>query len=63
MKRTKLKEIAKELLLDGLAGAYYIIGATENTENLTKEEEIIFSYIQKFGRIMSKSIGKEYYTM
>lgn len=57
-----MSEIAKEILMDSLAVAYYLL-ERDDYESLTKEEkDKIHEYISQYGTRMAKSIGKKYYT-
>lgn len=63
MKKTELKEIAKEVLKDSIAVAYYKISDNPREYNLTPEEEAqVISYINKYGEAACKAFGKEYIT-
>lgn len=60
MNKKEMREFAKDKLMEAIAIAYYKL---EN-ENLSEEEEKqITLYINQYGKIMAKAIGRRYYTM
>lgn len=62
MTKSEMREIAKEILMDSLAVAYYSL-ERDDYESLTEEEKNeIYEYISQYGTRMAKSIGKKYYT-
>lgn len=64
MTRTELKQRAKQILLDSIASAYYVIAdGGYASDDLTEEEkEQVYELIRKYGTAMAKSIGGTYYT-
>lgn len=60
MNKKKMREFAKDKLMQAIATAYYKL---EN-ENLSEEEEKqITLYINQYGKTMARAIGRRYYTM
>lgn len=62
MTRTQSKEIAKQILIDTLATAYYKLEHTKFQKYSVEEIEGIVENINKYGKAMAKAINKEYYT-
>lgn len=54
--------IAKELLIDHLAGACYSLERDEYNKYSDEEKELISNAVNKLGSKMAKAIGKEYFT-
>lgn len=64
MTKTELKQRAKEILLDRIANAYYVIadGGCQSDDLTEEEKEQVIKLINKYGKTMAKSIGETYYT-
>lgn len=60
MTKTKMRDFAKDKLMEAIAVAYYKL----EDENFTEEEiEQICKYINQYGEAMGKAINRRYYTM
>lgn len=59
MKNTKAKEIARDILQDTIAVAYYQLEEKEYTK---EEKELISKYIHEQAEKMLKSINRKYIT-
>ena len=61
MKKSEMKAIAKDILLEALACAYYKL---EDRDDVPEEEmDEVIEYINKYGTAMAARIGETYYTM
>ena len=61
--KKELTAMAKGIIMDSLASAYYKLEDSEY-DNLSEEEKTaIILQIHKFGKAMAKRIGEEYYTL
>ena len=63
MKKTELKQIAKNQLIDAIATAYY--GLEEDNDYVVlseKEQKIVNDYLRKLGTRMCRAINEEYIT-
>jgi hypothetical protein len=60
MTKTEMRSVAKDVLIDTLAVAYYKL---ENMDFSQEEQEEISSYINQYGESMAKAIGRKYFTM
>ena len=61
MKKTEQKQIAKDILLEAIACAYYKL--EEHDEVPEEEKDEISEYINKYGQAMATRIGEAYYTL
>ena len=61
MKKSEMKAIAKDILLEALACAYYKL--EEHDEVPEEEKDEIIEYINKYGQAMATRIGEAYYTL
>ena len=61
MKKSEQKQIAKDILLEALACAYYKL--EEHDEIPEEEKDEIIEYINKYGQAMATRIGEAYYTL
>ena len=59
MKKTELKEIAKNILQESIGVAYYKL---ENENFSADDEKIIIDYINKYGVSACKTFGRDYIT-
>ena len=60
MRKSEMREIAKDKLMEAIAVAYYKL----EVENFSEEEkDQICEYINQYGEAMAKAINKKYYTM
>lgn len=60
MTKKEKRQFAKDKLMESIAVAYYKL----EDEPFTEEEvEEISQYINQYGEVMAKAIGKRYYTM
>ena len=62
MTKSEQKQLAKDILLETIASAYYKL-YDEHNEISEEEKDEINKYIHKYGEAMAKRIGEEYYTM
>lgn len=62
MTRSESKEIAKQILMESLATAYYKLENTKFQHYSVEEIESIIANINKYGKTMGKAINKEYFT-
>lgn len=61
MTRSEQKQIAKDILLDAIACAYYQL---EDRDDLSEDEkDDVINYIHKYGKAMANRIGETYYTL
>lgn len=58
--KTEMRQIAKDMLIETLAVAYYKL---ENKDYSEEENEQICQYINQYGESMAKAIGEKYFTM
>ena len=56
----EIREIAKDVLMESIAVAYYKINDRDFSE---EESEQITRYIDQYGKAMGNAIGERYYTM
>lgn len=63
MKQKDKKEIAKDLLMESLAVAYYKLENSEYSHLSEEEQEEICKYIHQYGTAMGKRINRNFYTM
>lgn len=56
----EMREIAKDVLMESIAVAYYKINDRDFSE---EESEQITRYIDQYGKAMENAIGERYYTM
>lgn len=62
--KSEKRELAKELLMESLAVAYYKLEDEYNYGHISAEEqEEICKYMQQYGESMTKRIGRNYYTL
>ena len=62
MTKSEQKQLAKDILLETIAGAYYKL-YDQCDEVPEEEKDEINEYIRKYGKAMARSIGKEFYTL
>lgn len=62
MTKTELKRLAKEVLMENLAVAYYCLENSKYDDLTDEEREQLFALINKYGTAMGKAIGEKYYT-
>ena len=63
MPKSKLNLIAKEIVMESLACAYYKLEGAEYSNLTDEEKEAITERINRLGNAMAKRIGEIYYTM
>lgn len=62
--KTEKRELAKELLMDSLAVAYYKLENESEYGHISEEDqEEICNYMRQYGESMAKRIGRNYYTL
>ena len=61
MKKSEHKQVAKDILLEAIACAYYKL--EEHDDIPEKEKDEIIEYINKYGQAMATRIGETYYTL
>ena len=61
MKKSEQKQIAKDILIETIACAYYKL--EEHDEIPEEEKDEIVEYINKYGQAMAARIGEAYYTL
>lgn len=63
MPKSKLNLIAKEIVMESLACAYYKLEDSEYDYLSEDEKDAIVERIYKLGTAMAKRIGENYYTL
>ena len=63
MTKTELKKVAKDVLMESVATAYYKVTDGDYYELTEDEEEIVLDLIHKYGTAMAKAIGEKFYTL
>ena len=61
--KSKLNLIAKNIVMDALASAYYKLEDSEYDDLSEDEKDAVIERIHKLGKSMAKRIGEEYYTL
>ena len=61
MKKSEMKAIAKDILLEALACAYYKLEDRDDVPEEKRDE--VIEYINKYGQLMAARIGETYYIM
>ena len=61
MKKSEQKQVAKDILLEAIACAYYKL--EEHDDIPEEEKDEIIEYINKYGQAMAKRISETYYTL
>ena len=62
--KTEKRELAKELLMESLAVAYYKLENDFDYGHISEEEQDeICKYMRQYGESMAKRIGRNYYTL
>ena len=61
MKKSEMKAIAKDILLEALACAHYKLEDRDDVPEEKRDE--VIEYINKYGQLMAARIGETYYIM
>lgn len=61
MTKTEMRKVAKDILMESIATAYYKLEDTEYANG--EEQDQIVEYINQYGKAMAKAIHEEYYTL